>query len=313
METVGDARAFLSATREVARTKPVIVMKPGGPPRRQCGGVHTGSLTGSDEVLDAAFRAWCTPSGSRTSSTSRGPRQAAAAPRPRLTVLSNAGGRASSRPTRSSAGGKLAELAPDTMAALDAVLPPTWSHGNPVDIIGDAPPERYAAALEVVTRDPGSDGLLVILTPQAMTDPTRTAQQLVPYASGTGKPILASWWAGLEVEAGDRILREAGVATFPYPDSAAHLFTRLVRYGEDLKSLHETPAFPDERLGRASDIARGAHRRGSGRGPDDAVGARGKPSSARTACRSSRHARRRAWETPSLPRRRSAIPSSSSS
>ena len=161
------------------------------------------------------------------------------------------------------------------MAALDAVLPPTWSHGNPVDIIGDAPPERYAAALEVVTRDPGSDGLLVILTPQAMTDPTRTAQQLVPYASGTGKPTLASWMGGLEVEAGDRILREAGVATFPYPDSAAHLFTRLVRYGEDLKSLHETPAFPDERVGRAERRPRaGAHRRGSGRGPEDAVGAR---------------------------------------
>ena len=231
-------------------------------------------------------------------------------------MLSNAGGPGVlATDTLIGGGGKLAELAPDTMAALDAVLPPTWSHGNPVDIIGDAPPERYAAALEVVTRDPGSDGLLVILTPQAMTDPTRTAQQLVPYASGTGKPILASWMGGLEVEAGDRILREAGVATFPYPDSAAHLFTRLVRYGEDLKSIYETPAIPDERVGRAD--------RGSARGPSSTrhgqPGGRRcrspnrRPSCTRTGSRSSRRARRRARRTPSRRQRRSAIPSSSSS
>ena len=174
-------------------------MKPGRPPRRRGGGVPYRSLTGSDEVLDAAFRA----SGPTRRADlgplllRRGPRQAAPPRGPRLTVLSNAGGPGVlATDTLIGGGGKLAELAPDTMAALDAVLPPTWSHGNPVDIIGDAPPERYAAALEVVTRDPGSDGLLVILTPQAMTDPTRTAQQLVPYASRPASRCSRAGWAG---------------------------------------------------------------------------------------------------------------------
>jgi acetyltransferase len=255
METVGDARAFLSATREVALAKPVIVMKPGRTAEAaRAAASHTGSLTGSDDVLDAAFRRVGVLRAERISDLFYFAEVLGKQPLPRgprLTVLSNAGGPGVlATDTLIGGGGKLAELSADTMAALDAVLPPTWSHGNPVDIIGDAPPERYAAALEVVTRDPGSDGLLVILTPQAMTDPTRTAQRLATYASGTGRPILASWMGGLDVEEGDRILREAGVATFPYPDSAAHLFTRLVRYGEDLKSLYETPALTDDGMTR---------------------------------------------------------------
>jgi acetyltransferase len=126
------------------------------------------------------------------------------------------------------------------------VLPATWSHANPIDIIGDAPPDRYAAALDILAHDPDSDGLLVILTPQAMTDPTKTAQTLVPYVQKAEKPIFASWMGGSEVASGERILSGAGVATFPYPDSAAHMFTELVQYSENLKSLYETPGLtPD--------------------------------------------------------------------
>ena len=280
METVGDARAFLSATREVALAKPVIVMKPGRTAEAsRAAASHTGSLTGSDEVLDAALPARRGPA--RRAHLGplllrRGPRQAAPAPRPAPDRAHNAGGPGVlATDTLIGGGGKLAELAPDTMAALDAVLPPTWSHGNPVDIIGDAPPERYAAALEVVTRDPGSDGLLVILTPQAMTDPTRTAQQLVPYASGTGKPILASWMGGLEVEAGDRILREAGVATFPYPDSAAQPVhaSRPLRRGPQVH-LRDPGAPGRARETRGSGSRASPHRRGTGSRADDAVGAR---------------------------------------
>ena len=118
------------------------------------------------------------------------------------------------------------------MDALNAVLPAVWSHNNPIDIIGDAPPDRYAKALEIAAADPETDGLLVILTPQAMTDPTATARALVKHARIEGKPVLASWMGGADVEEGARILREAGIPTFAYPDTACVLFNHLWRYDD---------------------------------------------------------------------------------
>jgi acetyltransferase len=143
-------------------------------------------------------------------------------------------------------GGELTELSDETIAKLDEVLPPTWPKDNPVDIIGDAPPDRYAAALDILKKDDRSDGLLVILTPQAMTDPTKTAREIIPYTADSEKPIMVSWMGGSDIETGERILGEAGLATFPYPDSAATMFTELVAYSENLKSLYETPGLtPD--------------------------------------------------------------------
>ncbi|MFO1540658.1 MAG: GNAT family N-acetyltransferase [Chloroflexota bacterium] len=249
MESVGDARAFLSAAREVALTKPIIVMKPGRTAEAaRAAASHTGALTGSDEVLDAAFRRAGVLRAERISDLFYLAEVLGKQPRPRgpnLTIVTNAGGPGVLATDALIGGGaRLTTLAPETIAALDTVLPPTWSHGNPIDIIGDAPPERYAAALDIAARDPGSDGLLVILTPQAMTDPTRTAQQLVPFARGLGTPVLASWMGGLDVEAGATILREAGIAHFPYPDSAARMFTELWTWQQDLAALYETPELP---------------------------------------------------------------------
>jgi acetyltransferase len=251
METVGDARAFLSAVREVALAKPIIVMKPGrSEEASRAAASHTGSMTGSDEVLDAAFRRTGVLRADRISDLFYFAEVLGKQPLPkgpRLTVLTNAGGPgvlATDALIRG--GGQLAPISEATIAALNPVLPASWSHANPIDIIGDAPPDRYAAALDIMAKDPDSDGLLVILTPQAMTDPTKTAQQLIPYLAGADKPILASWMGGTEVAAGERILSGAGVATFPYPDSAAHMFTELVHYSENLKSLYETPGLtPD--------------------------------------------------------------------
>src|SRR6187397_1959263 len=111
---------------------------------------------------------------------------------PRLTIVTNAGGPGVlATDALIMGGGELADLTPETMEAYNAVLPATWSHNNPVDIIGDASPERYAKALEIAAKDPNSDGILVILTPQAMTDPTKTAEQLEPYAQSLAKPVLA--------------------------------------------------------------------------------------------------------------------------
>jgi acetyltransferase len=273
METVGDARGFISAAREVALTKPIIVMKPGRTEEAaRAAASHTGSLAGSDEVLDAAFRRAGVLRAERISDLFYLAEVLSKQPRPRgpnLTVVSNAGGPGVMATDALITGGaKLTQLSEQTLRALDGVLPPTWSRANPVDIIGDAPPERYAAALDIAARDPQSDGLLVILTPQAMTDPTRTAQQLVPFATSTAKPVMASWMGGLDVEAGTRILREAGIATFPFPDSAARMFTELWTWQQDLQSLYETPSLPaDEERAIHRDRARDliAAARGEGR------------------------------------------------
>ena len=111
------------------------------------------------------------------------------------------------------------------MERYNAVLPTVWSHNNPIDIIGDAAPARYAKALEIAADDPAADGLLVILTPQAMTDPTETARALIPYAHSKGKPVLASWMGGRDVAEGSELLRRSGIPTFDYPDTAARCST----------------------------------------------------------------------------------------
>jgi acetyltransferase len=161
---------------------------------------------------------------------------------PRLAILTNAGGPGVlATDALLAGGGALAPLAPGTVAALDGFLPPHWSRGNPVDILGDAEPERYARALETVAKDPTSDGLLVVLTPQAMTDPTRTAELLAPYARTRGKPVLASWLGGDDVAGGEATLNRVGIPTFPYPDTAARVFALMWRYSRDLQTLYETP------------------------------------------------------------------------
>jgi len=246
MESVGDARSFLSAAREVALTKPIIVIKAG---RTEAAGKaaasHTGSLTGSDEVLDAAFSRSGVLRVDEISELFGMAEVLGKQPRPRgprLTVLTNAGGPAVlATDALIRNGGDLAEISEETMAALNEFLPAPWSHGNPVDVLGDADPERYAKTLEMAAGDPQSDGLLVILTPQDMTDPTATAERLVPYANSTRKPVLASWMGEPGVAAGESILNGAGVPTFDYPDAAARAFTNMWKYTYNLRSIYETP------------------------------------------------------------------------
>jgi acetyltransferase len=251
METVGDARAFLSAAREVALTKPIIVIKPGRTAQAsKAAASHTGSLTGSDEVLDAAFRRVGVLRVDAIQDLFAIADVLAKQPQPkgrRLSIVSNAGGPGVlATDALISGGGQLTELTPEVTEAFNAVLPAPWSHNNPVDIIGDAPPERYAAALEIAARDPNADGLLVILTPQAMTDPTRTAELVAPFAHIEGKPVLASWMGGADVEAGTAILRQAGIPTFLYPDTAVQMFNYMWRYSDGLRQLYETPSMPDD-------------------------------------------------------------------
>ncbi len=251
MESIGDARSFLSAAREVALSKPIIVIKPGrteGAARAAAS--HTGSLTGSDEVLDAAFRRAGVLRVNSISEIFSMAEVLGRQPRPkgpRLTILTNAGGPGVlATDTLLTTGGELAEISNETMDKLNEFLPASWSHNNPIDIIGDADPQRYAKSLEVAAQDPNSDGLLVILTPQAMTDPTATAEALKSYAKSYEKPILASWSGGKEVAAGEAILNKAGIPTFEYPDDAAQAFTYMWQSTFNLKTLYETPSLPDD-------------------------------------------------------------------
>jgi len=251
MESIGDARAFLSAAREVALTKPIIVIKPGRTAAAaKAAASHTGSLTGSDEVLQAAFQRVGVLRVDAISELFDMAEVLSKQPRPKgphLTIVTNAGGPSViATDMLITSGAQLAELTPETMEAFNLILPPTWSHNNPVDIIGDAKPELYAKAVEIAAKDPNTDGLLVILTPQAMTDPVATAEQLKPFAHIEGKPIIASWMGAGQVEKGEDILNAANIPTFKYPDRAARAFYYMWRYSENLRALYETPAAQPE-------------------------------------------------------------------
>ncbi|HTI98315.1 MAG TPA: bifunctional acetate--CoA ligase family protein/GNAT family N-acetyltransferase [Dongiaceae bacterium] len=247
METIGDARAFLSAAREVALTKPIIVIKPGRTAAAaKAAASHTGSLTGSDEVMQAAFQRVGVLRVDAISELFDMAEVLAKQPRPkgpRLTIVTNAGGPSViATDMLIGSGAQLADLTPETMAAFNEILPPTWSHNNPVDIIGDAKPELYAKSVDIAAKDPNTDGVLVILTPQSMTDPTATAEQLKPYAHLDGKPVIASWMGAGQVEKGEDILNAASIPTFKYPDRAAKAFYYMWRYSDNLRALYETPA-----------------------------------------------------------------------
>ncbi len=253
MESIGDVRKFLSAARAVARTKHVIVVKAG---RHEAGAraaaSHTGALAGADAVFDAAFRRAGVLRVTTIPDLFNMSEILAMQPPPRgpsLAIITNAGGPGvMATDALMTSGGQLAPLSPEMRAALDAVLPPFWSHANPIDVLGDATPERYRKAVEVCVKDPGVQGLLVLLTPQAMTDPTETARQLVPFARAENKPLLASWMGGADVRAGKSVLNEAGIPTFDSPEAAIRAFLHMVQYRHNQELLYETPpAIPEDR------------------------------------------------------------------
>jgi acetyltransferase len=256
MESIGDARSFLSAAREVALTKPIIVLKAGRTEAAaQAATSHTGALAGSDAVLDAAFRRSGVLRVDRISELFDMAEVLAKQPRPkgpRLTIITNAGGPgvlATDALLRN--GGELAQLSDETMAALNQQLPSCWSHHNPIDILGDANPERYEQAIQIAAQDPNSDGLLVILTPQAMTDPTQTAEHLQRWVENCrthqpAKPILASWMGDSSVNAGEFLLNQTKIPTYRFPDTAARVFSYLWRFSYNLRGIYETPVLPSD-------------------------------------------------------------------
>ncbi|NEZ59062.1 bifunctional acetate--CoA ligase family protein/GNAT family N-acetyltransferase [Adonisia turfae] len=272
METIGNARSFLSAAREVALSKPIIVIKSGRTQlAAQAAASHTGAMAGSDEVLDAAFRRCGVLRVNTIDELFNLAEVLGKQPRPRgkrLTILTNAGGPgvlATDALIRS--GGELASLSAETVETLDTLLPDHWSRQNPIDILGDATPERYGAALDVLAQDRNSDGLLVILTPQAMTQPAETAAQLQSRVGHwKDRPLLASWMGTDVVATGEARLNQSSIFTLPYPDAAAQVFTLMARYSDNLHALYETPSltttptFDTTPIGELLTRARAEHR-----------------------------------------------------
>jgi acetyltransferase len=263
MESIGNARSFFSAAREVALTKPIIVIKAGRTEAAAAAAAsHTGALTGSDEVLEAAFRRCGVLRVNMIDDLFNMAEVLAKAPRPkgkRLTIITNAGGPGVlATDALISEGGELAPLSPQTMDELNQLLPTHWSHSNPIDVLGDADPNRYAKACEIALKNPDSDGLLAILTPQAMTDPIQTAKQFVERLQGStlpAKPILASWMGGAEVAGGEAMLNEARIFTLPFPDTAARVFNYMWRYAYNLRGIYETPVLEGRADEKAPDHA----------------------------------------------------------
>lgn len=257
IEGIHHARSFMSGLRAAARVKPVIALKVG---RHMSGSraamSHTGALVGSDDVFDSALRRAGVVRGLRIGdlfSAATTLTSVFSVKGERLAIITNGGGpgvMATDRVT--DLGMSLADLSESTLKSLNGVLPATWSQANPVDVIGDATPERYARAVEICMQDPGVDGLLVILTPQAMTDPAAVAKSLIKLAGKNQKPLLACWMGDIQVAEGRRILRDANVPTFHTPEAAVEAFSYLVNYYRNQKLLLETPG--PLSLGKEPDI-----------------------------------------------------------
>ncbi|MCA1855221.1 bifunctional acetate--CoA ligase family protein/GNAT family N-acetyltransferase [Massilia oculi] len=261
VESVRQARKFMSAARGAARGKPTLVVKSG----RAAGAAHaafshTGALAGSDLVYDAAIRRAGMLRVDTTAELFDAVAMLARARVPggaRLAILTNGGGPGvMAADALLAAGGELAPLGPATLERLEAVLPPLWSHGNPVDIVGDAPAARYHAALQALLDAPGFDAVLLIHAPTAIVPGADIARALLPLAVGAPRPVLCCWMGGPSVQEARRLCIEAGVPVFDTPEEAVKAFLQLVEYRRNQAVLTQAPGagelpVPDRRAARA--------------------------------------------------------------
>ncbi len=247
MESLTNARKFLSAARAFARTKPIVVIKVG----RSIEGAkaamsHTGSLAGNDAVFDAAFKRAGIIRVNNINELFDCAQTLAKQKRPlsnRLCIVTNAGGPGViATDSLISQGGKLAKLSNRSIKELNKILPPFWSKSNPLDILGDADPNRYRKALEICIQDDNVDGILIILTPQAMTDPTKVAKEIASLPNRENKTILAAWMGESEVEEGANILKKNNIPVYHTPEEAVRSFNLMYQYEKNLRMIYETPA-----------------------------------------------------------------------
>ena len=246
IESISEAREFMSAARAFARTKPIVAYKAGRfTESAQAAASHTGAMAGVDAVYEAAFQRAGVERIFQIEDMFDCAELLARHNPPkgdRLAIITNAGGPGvMTTDSLIAHDGHLAALSEKTMVKLNEFLPAYWSHGNPIDVLGDAPPDRFARSVEIVLKDKGVDAVLVILTPQAMTDPTATAQAVSKVAARANKPVLAAWMGGQVVSAGVGVFNDAGIPTYNTPEKAVRAFMHLVSYARNLEVLYETP------------------------------------------------------------------------
>ncbi len=246
VEAVTHARKFMSAARAAARMKPVIVVKSGRHPEgAKAAASHTGALAGSDDVYDAAFRRAGMLRVTTLEDLFDAVETLSQIQLPagdRLALVTNGGGiGVLAADAVIDEGGELAELAPETIAALDKILPRTWSHGNPVDIIGDAPGARYQGAMEAVLADDNVDGVIAFHCPVAVADPTEAAEAVIETAKASPYPVLVNWLGDPAVREARARFQAAGIPSYDTPHSAVRAFMHLVTYRQNQNALMETP------------------------------------------------------------------------
>jgi len=251
MESLKNTRRFLSAARAFSRTKPIILLKTGKSSEGAKAAMsHTGSIAGNDAVFDAAFKRAGIIRVNTIGELFDCAKTLAMQKRPkgkRLAVVTNAGGPGVIvTDTLIELGGELAILSANTMNKLNEIMPPAWSKGNPVDVLGDASPERYRDAVQLCIDEPNVDGVLVILTPQSMTDSAKVSEEIVNLPNRYKKTFLASWMGEDDVRNGKNILEKGGIPCFNIPEDAVKSFINMYNYSRNLELLYETPSsIPD--------------------------------------------------------------------
>ncbi|MCF8248237.1 MAG: bifunctional acetate--CoA ligase family protein/GNAT family N-acetyltransferase [Saprospiraceae bacterium] len=251
MESLSDPRKFMSAARAFARQKPIIILKAGQSLEGAKATLsHTGSLAGNDAAYDAAFRRAGIIRVDTISQLFHVAQALAMQPRPngnRLAILTNAGGPAVlATDFLMKNGGQLATLSPTTIQELNKFLPEHWSHGDPVDVLGDTPAVNYGRALDLILKDENVDGVLTITASQAVISEAEIAKHVVNISKTNQKTLLACWMGETDVADGRELLEEGGIPSYRYPEEAVHAFLRMYRYARALEFLYETPTTSPE-------------------------------------------------------------------
>jgi len=237
----------MSSLRAAARIKPVIILKVG----RHIEGAdasmsHTGALVGSDETFSAALSrsgALRVESINQLFAAARVLSSRYCSVDKRVLIITNGGGPGVMAADRAADQGlELSKLSNKTIESLNNILPKMWSHNNPIDIIGDASPERYQQTIDICLMDSAVDGIIVILTPQAMTDPTRVAEVIIQCAQKSKKPILTNWMGGKQVNDARQLFRQARIPSFRVIENAVDAYSFLATYKRNQQLLLQTPA-----------------------------------------------------------------------
>lgn len=247
LESVRDARRFMSALRAAARAKPVIALKSA---RHNCNAKaaqsHTAAMIGGDDAFDAALSRAGVVRVSTIGDLFSAAKILSVTNHPvgnRLTIVSNGGGPAILAADRAAdLGVNLATLDPKTIGKLNALLPDCWSHASPVDILGDADTQRFIDSVRICLGDPNTDGVLAILTPQALVDPVKLAEGLVELSRGSGKVLLACWMGEIHVREARRLLAQSKIPSFRSPEPAIEAYAVLARHSRNRAWLMQTPS-----------------------------------------------------------------------